>query len=316
MSKPTKVFLIIIIIFAALLLLAAIIAVTSGRNLAPKLVQEMRFEEKEMGYGESAVPPMPTAYESDYAAIEPIYDEISAIPGGTDIPNIDQRVIKDAYLELEVESAEDSANRITNIAVTKQGFVQRVDIYESPTGAKSGTVTIRVPVGEFETTVQEIKNLANLVISETVSGQDVTEEYIDLEAQLKNKYAEEEQYLEILDRALTIEDILKVTERLSWVRAEIERLEGRMKYLENLTDMSTITSYLEEEKRVEIPVEKWRPLETIRNAFRAGIAGFQVIADALIWIGMIILFFALPILIIIGIIVWIVRAVKRHKKKR
>lgn len=315
MTKPTKVFLIIVIIFAALLVLAIIVAVTSNRGYAPNITQDVRLE-KEMGYGELATPPMPGAYEDDYAAIEPIYDEMSAVPGGTNIPNIDQRVIKDAYLELEVESAEDASTRITNIAITKQGFVQRVDIYESPTGAKSGTVTIRVPVDEFEATVQEIKNLASLVISETVSGQDVTEEYIDLEAQLKNKYAEEEQYLEILDRALTIEDILKVTERLSWVRAEIERLEGRLKYLENLTDMSTITSYLEEEKRVEIPVEKWRPLDTIRNAFRAGIAGFQVIADALIWIGMIILFFALPILIIVGIIVWIVRAVRRRKKKR
>jgi len=89
-----------------------------------------------------------------------------------------------------------------------------------------------------------------------------------------------------------------------------------MKYLENMTDMSTITSYLEEEERVEIPVEKWRPLDTLRNAFRAGIAGFQKIADALIWIGMFLLFFALPILIIIGIIFWIVRAMKRRKKRK
>jgi len=315
MTKPTKVFLIIVIIFTSLLLLAIIIGATTNRGYQT-FSSEGRFKQ-EMGIAPGAPPyPEEIAYDEDYAMIEPEYYGETAIPGGADIINMDQRVIKDAYLELQVESAADTATQITTIAITKEGFVQRVDVYESPTGAKSGTVSIRVPVNEFEATVDEIKKLANVVISETISGQDVTEEYIDLEAQLNNKYAEEEQYLEILDRATTVEDILMVTERLSWVRAEIERLEGRMKYLENMTDMSTITSYLEEEERVEIPVEKWRPLDTLRNAFRAGIAGFQKIADALIWIGMFLLFFALPILIIIGIIFWIVRAMKRRKKRK
>jgi len=227
--------------------------------------------------------------------------------------NAEQRIIKNGNITAKVDSAEETANKISDIADRFEGFVQSSNIYESSTGAKSGTVIIRIPVDGFEAAFSEIKTLATVVVSESVSGQDVTEQYVDLQSRLKNKKAEEAQYLDILNQAYTVEDILMVTERLSWVRQEIEQLQGRLNYLENMTDMSTISTYISEEEKFEVPVEKWRPIETLRQSFRAMIAGLQGIANLGIWIIMFAALIALPIAIIVLIIIWIVKKIKNRR---
>jgi len=225
----------------------------------------------------------------------------------------EQRIIKNGNITAKVDNAEETAGKISDLAGRYEGFVQSSNIYESSTGAKSGTVIIRIPVDGFEAAFAEIKTFATLVVSESVSGQDVTEQYVDLQSRLKNKKAEEAQYLDILNQANTVEDILMVTERLSWVRQEIEQLQGRLNYLENMTDMSTISTYISEEEKFEVPVEKWRPIDTLRQSFRAMIAGLQGIANLGIWIVMFAALIALPIAIVVMIIIWIVKKIKNRK---
>jgi len=223
------------------------------------------------------------------------------------------RIIKNGNITAKVDNAEETAGKISDLAGRYEGFVQSSNIYESSTGAKSGTVIIRIPVDGFEAAFAEIKTLATQVVSESVSGQDVTEQYVDIQSRLKNKEAEEAQYLDILNQATSVEDILMVTERLSWVRQEIEQLQGRLNYLENMTDMSTISAYISEEEKIEIPVDKWRPIDTIRQSFRAMIAGLQGLANMGIWIVMFAALIALPIAIIVFLIIWIVKKIKNRK---
>ncbi len=220
----------------------------------------------------------------------------------------DKKIIKTGSLDLVVKKVNDAVNQITIIAVKKEGFVSNSKIYTSEDKVQYGTITIRVPVKYFEETIDELKAIAEIVEEESISGVDVTEEFIDLQSRLKNLKIEEAQYQKILERAWEIEDVLNVTEYLFDTREDIERIEGRIKYLENLTDLSTISVYLSEEPRIEIPAGIWKPLTTIKKAFMAMLEFWQGIINILIWL----IIFLVPL----GIIVWVIaKIVKKIRKK-
>lgn len=155
----------------------------------------------------------------------------------------DRKIIRNAELDLETDSPEDAQQNITSIAESKGGFV--VESQQSSTDIKSSTrdivtMTVRVPAERFGETLDEIRKTAKRVVIETVKGQDVTEEFIDIEAQLKAKKALEAQFMEIMKRANTVEDALNVQSQLADVRGEIERIEGRKRFLENQSSLSTV----------------------------------------------------------------------------
>jgi len=110
---------------------------------------------------------------------------------------------------------------------------------------RRGWISIRVPDGKFEQALAELRDLSVRVESESTDSQDVTEEYVDLQSRLKNAQATENQYLALLQKAENVEDILRIYERLSQVRSEIEQLKGRIQYLENTSSMSLISTRLE-----------------------------------------------------------------------
>jgi hypothetical protein len=160
----------------------------------------------------------------------------------TDAP-VERKVIRNAELNLEAASPEEAQQKITAIAESRGGFV--VESQQSSTTAQATshdrvTMTLRVPAEKFNETLDEIRKLAGRVVTETVKGQDVTEEFIDIEARLKTKKALEAQFLEIMKQGKTVEDALGVQKELATVRGEIEQIEGRKRFLESQTSLSTI----------------------------------------------------------------------------
>ena len=154
-----------------------------------------------------------------------------------------RKIIRNAELSLEVENPEHAQQKITAIAELKGGFV--VESQQSSSDVKSTThdtvmMTVRVPAEKFGETLEEIRKAAGRIIIENVKGQDVTEEFIDIEAQLKAKKALEQQFMEIMKRATTVDDALNVQSQLANVRGEIEKIEGRKRFLENQASLSTI----------------------------------------------------------------------------
>lgn len=224
---------------------------------------------------------------------------------------IEKKVIKTGSLTMEVDEVEDTSSQIVGIAKSNEGFVQSSNVWTDTKGDQSGSITIKVPADRFESVFDQLKTLAVNIEREDISGQDVTEQYVDLQAQLKNYRAEEDQYLGILDKADSVDDILKVTKQLSYVRGNIERVEGRLKYLESVTDFSTITIYLSQEVKVEIPTSKWRPLNNLKTAFSYWVKALQGILDTLVWI---VIFFG-PVIVVLWLIIWGIRK-KYSKKKR
>jgi Domain of unknown function (DUF4349) len=155
----------------------------------------------------------------------------------------ERKIIRNAELTLEADSPDDASANITKIAEKSGGFVvesQKQTSDAKATKSDSVTIIVRVPSAKFEESLDEIRKLSGRVISESVKGQDVTEEFIDVEARLKTKKALESQFLEIMKKGETVEDALNVQRELADVRGEIEQIEGKKRFLENQSSLSTI----------------------------------------------------------------------------
>ncbi len=156
---------------------------------------------------------------------------------------IERKVVRNADLQLETADPEEAQQKISAIAEAKGGYVVESNQSTSDLQIKKRdtvTMTLRVPADRFLSALDEIRSTADTVLMETVKGQDVTEEFIDVEARLKAQKALEQQYLEIMKRASSVEDALYVQGELAEVRGEIEKVEGRKRYLENQSSLSTI----------------------------------------------------------------------------
>lgn len=154
----------------------------------------------------------------------------------------ERKIIRNADLQLEADAPPEVQQKIAQIVESKGGFVIESTQSSSNTATTRDavTMTVRVPAAKFEESLGEIRQTASRVIVETVKGEDVTEEFIDIEARLKSQKALEAQFLEIMKQAKSVEDALDVQRQLADVRGEIEKVEGRKKFLENQASLSTI----------------------------------------------------------------------------
>ena len=159
---------------------------------------------------------------------------------------MNRKVIKDAELTLEVDSPLETQRRVTSIAESQGGFVVTSESKQRESDDPSQrvmdvTLIIRVPSSQFGPTRDAILGLSKHILNNKDTGQDVTEEFIDLEARIKTQKALEAQFLEIMKQARKVEDALEVQRQIAEVRTEIEKLEGRKRFLENRSSLSTIT---------------------------------------------------------------------------
>lgn len=162
---------------------------------------------------------------------------------------MDRKILRDAELTLEVGVPADVQRKISAIAESLGGFVVTSESKQRQTvdGKQELEVNlvVRVPATQFGPALDQIRSTGSRVIQEKITGQDVTEEFIDLEARLKTQKALELQFLEIMKQAHKVEDALEVQRQIADVRTEIEKLEGRKRFLENRASLSTITINLQ-----------------------------------------------------------------------
>jgi len=162
-----------------------------------------------------------------------------------DFTYTDRKIIRNAELSLQTQDPISGQQKIESIAEALGGFVVDTDIKHSSSINQASpdttvTVSIRVPSVKFSQALDAIRAVGNKVLDEKETGQDITEEYIDLEARIRTQKALEAQFLEIMKRATKVSDALEVQSQISEVRTEIERLEGRRRFLENKSSLSTI----------------------------------------------------------------------------
>jgi hypothetical protein len=211
-------------------------------------------------------------------------------------------IVRRASLTLVVEDTMAAVDAIRQIAEATEGYIAESNAYRVGEQMQA-TVTIRVPAEEMDRILKELKDMAIRVDRENISTEDVTEEYTDIESRLRNLEATEQELLALLREVrarpnATAEDILNVHRRITEVREEIERLKGRQQYLDTLVALATITIELIPDELTRPVIEPgWRPLQTLRSAFRALVRALQKLIDLAIWLTV----FVLPILILIAI---------------
>jgi hypothetical protein len=163
---------------------------------------------------------------------------------------MDRKIIRNGDLTLEVVTPTDVQRKITSMAESLGGFIVTSESKQRENADPSKRVleimlVVRVPALQFGSAMDQIRGTATREIPEKITGQDVTEEFIDLEARIKTQKALESQFLEIMRQANKVADALEVQRQIAEVRTEIEKLEGRKRFLENRASLSTITVNLQ-----------------------------------------------------------------------
>lgn len=209
----------------------------------------------------------------------------------------DRLIIRTGNLAIVVEDSEASALAIAQVADARGGWLVASDLYES-SGAKRGSVTIRLPAEAFDATLAEIKDLALEVRSENTSSQDVTEEFVDLESRLANLEATADRVRAFLDEARNVEEALQVNQELSRLESEIEVIKGRMQYLSQSAAFSTLTvDLIPDELSQPIEIGGWQPEGVAKDAVEALVTTLQGLVTLLIW-GAIL---CLPLALLVGL---------------
>jgi hypothetical protein len=236
----------------------------------------------------------------------------------------DRLVIQNAELSIVVKDVNAEVTALQAMAKAMGGFVVSVNVFQ--TTAPDGTpvpqaqVVVRVPAASLDDVLNQVKQDAVDVKNETRSGQDVTDQYVDLQSRLTAKQAAETQLLSIMQKATKTEDVLAVYAQLQQVQSDIEVLKGQIKYTEQSAALSALSVSIVAEKTVKpIEVGGWKPQGVARDALQSLIFFWQDFVDFMIRFVLLIL----PILITIAIpfylaflvLRWIFRKLRKPRAK-
>ncbi len=212
--------------------------------------------------------------------------------------NFSLMVIKTAELTIQAKHIDTAVNKAIFVVKSVGGFVESSSYNRSPDDRDStASLTLRVPSSTFEGVLTRLGDIGKTV-RKSVSGEDVTEQVFDIEARLRNKRAEEAQYVEIMQKAKRIPDIISISNELFRVREEIEKLQGRVKFLRSSADMSTISLTLTKPSQPSQPGIN----NAFKNAWKSLVRTSITLFSGLIWI-----FVYSPIWLVLAIIIWLVR---------
>lgn len=271
-------------------------------GISPKMDGAYSYSSVGLGKAKTVNQPI-VAMEEAVKDLE--FDNGNMSGGGSNALPLDKKVIKNGSLSLYVAQVETAVEQIRALTAELNGFVEAANVQESDDGEKSAYVTIRIPAVKFEETMNNVKQLAAEVETENVSSQDVTAEFVDYEARLNNWRAQESQYLEIMKKATSVEDILKVSAKLGETRGEIESLEGNLKYLSRQVDMSTIRINLSSDGDVKVWGLKWRPLIVAKKALKNMLSGLTGYVDAMVNLVLflpVLLLWAVTVIVVLALI--------------
>ncbi|WP_319508587.1 DUF4349 domain-containing protein [uncultured Methanolobus sp.] len=258
---------------------------------------------REESYSQSA-DIVTTEYYDDSSAGNMVSTE--ADYGGASTVSVDRKTITTVDMTIKVDDAAVVMDEVSKIAVASGGYVASSSVYDSyydSSTRKEGYITVRIAESEYPSFLENVEALGE-VTSKSVSAQDVTEEYIDVTARLENLERQEIRLQEILNMAATVEDVLSVEKELERVRGEIESLTGRLNYLEDRIEFSTINIRVTEPTPI---TRSWG----IRDAISESVNGFISMVNALI----VLVGYLLPLVIMVAVFGGTFVAVRRRMRR-
>ena len=231
-------------------------------------------------------------------------------------------VIRNADLSIVVADVPGRVTAIQKMAEAMGGFVVSSNMYEAYTSSgetvPQAQITVRVPQAKLNSALDQIKAGTVEVQNESQSGQDVTDQYVDLQSRLKAKLAAEEQLTEIMQEAKRTEDVLAVYAQLQQIQSEIEVLRGQIKYTEQSAALSAISvSIIAEETIQPLEVGPWKPQGVARDAIQDLINFWKGFVEVMIRFVLltlpVLLTLAIPFVLLFLLIRWIVRKLRKPK---
>jgi len=270
---------------------------------APAIAQE----------SEKAAVPMPTAGVT-----------YQTLPDVDNVPrqaaSVDRKIIKNAEVSLLVEDSDIAIDRLTQVVGDAGGYIvsSRVWFQEyDKENYKYASITLGIPVDQFEVTMRRVRGLALRVQDENASGEDVTDQFVDLESRLSNLEATQARIQSFLEDAKTVDEALRINQELAQIEAQIEEVKGRMNYLTDRSAFSTITvtvsPELPEIEPAPVPEPKpWTPSETLKDATETLVKAYQGIAEFAIWVFVAVL----PILAPPVLVVWMLLKLLRRRPSK
>ena len=251
--------------------------------------------------------------KADYAGSAPVpaadaasgYSGVASTTANQGIPTVvvtaDRNLILTAKIDMRSKDPWATSQAVQQMTTSLGGDVLSVN-ESGTTDNRNASLSIRVPSRSFQEAIRQIRALDGEVQSSNVSGQDVTDQFVDLQARLTAKQAEEARYNALLVRANTIDEILKIDSALSNVRTQVEQLTGQINSIKSRTDYSTISMSVSP-ITVLGPAEQgrsWDPAKTVARAVATLAAMMQVLGDLAIWL---IIFGWIPLLALAAVFV-------------
>ncbi|HLE76825.1 MAG TPA: DUF4349 domain-containing protein [bacterium] len=200
-----------------------------------------------------------------------------ALPPVVDV----RKIVRTAELALDVDRFDEVAARLLQTAERAGGYVAE-SAYAEDGGVPQGTFTLRVPAARFAAVTAEVEGLGT-VTHRRIGGQDVTEEFVDLQARIRNLERHEQRLLSFMDRATKVSDLLAIEEQLARVRGEIEQLTGRLRFLERSADLASIAVMVRQKVKTTSGV--WDFSGTIGKMRAAFLATVRQILSGVEWLG-------------------------------
>ncbi|MDO8755226.1 MAG: DUF4349 domain-containing protein [Anaerolineales bacterium] len=230
-------------------------------------------------------------------------------------------IIKSAEIKLLVESTDHAIDRATQVVGDSGGYIISSRVWYQPyydgENYKYATITLGIPVQQFERTLSRLRGLAIQVLDETASGEDVTDQYVDLQSQLINLEATRERIKSFLADAKSVDEALRINAELTEIERQVEEIKGRINYLQDRSSYSTITINFEPELPEILPTptpqpNPWQAGETFEDAKETVIHAYQGIVDFLIWVFVVMV----PILAPPAFLIWLIWKLFTSKTKK
>jgi hypothetical protein len=226
-----------------------------------------------------------------------------------ELEGLEKKIIRNGNLTIESNDLKKSKTRLDTLVGFHSGYISS-ESYNDQEDQLSYNITCRIPADKFDQFISGVESGPDKVISKSVNVNDVTEQYYDVKIRLENERQVEKRYLELLAQARTVKDILDIEEKLGKVRQEIESKEGRLRFLDDRVNYSTLNIWIYQKKD-----RKYEPGD--RDSFGQRLKkslhkGWQGLVDFLLF------FLNLWPLWIIGLVVWrfVVYLNRRSRKKK
>jgi hypothetical protein len=225
-------------------------------------------------------------------------------------------IVRTADMRIIVADTTKTVDAVTKSVEAMGGFVSGSNIWREGELLRA-TLKLRVPADKLTATIASIRGLARRVDTETIASEDVSQEFVDLESQVRNLEATETELRELLvvarKNSRKAADVLEVHEQLTVIRGQIEQARGRMRYLSQVTAMSSIALDVVPDAIAKPVVEPgWQPIVIAKDAVRALVVALQSIATVGIWV----LVYVVPIFGMLALVVVAAWKILRRARAR